>query len=249
MSPSHAPSPRTGSANPARLLTLSLLALTAIGCGDREKDSGEPTCSPVAEIPYDGIDQDCDGTDLTDADGDGHDATAMGGDDCDDADASVHPDATETWYDGIDSDCSGGSDDDADGDGHDAPLDCDDTDASIHPDATETWYDGIDQDCDGSIDEPDAYACPDGTGDYLTIQEAVDGAPDGGTVVICPGTYTEEVVIEDRVLTIQGGGEAPGDVIIDASAGGPGFLVTGEGAEVDIRWVGIVGDELTDQRA
>lgn len=69
-----------------------------------------------------------------DADADGFDASA----DCDDADASVHPGATETWYDGVNQDCTGASDYDQDGDGVEAAdhggADCDDTDpASSHP--------------------------------------------------------------------------------------------------------------------
>jgi hypothetical protein len=60
------------------------------------------------ELPYDGVDNDCDGKDLTDVDGDGHDATVAGGEDCDDADASVSPGATETWANGVtDNDCDG----------------------------------------------------------------------------------------------------------------------------------------------
>ena len=43
----------------------------------------------------------------TDADGDGHDALSAGGDDCDDADASVYPGASDAWYDGVDSNCEG----------------------------------------------------------------------------------------------------------------------------------------------
>src|SRR5947209_5130203 len=37
------------------------------------------------------------------------------------------------------------------------------------------------------------YSCA--TANYSTIQSAVDAAPAGGTVIVCPGTYTEDVVI------------------------------------------------------
>jgi len=118
-------------------------------------DDGAATVYPGApETPYDGIDQDCDGSDLADVDGDGADAVAVGGDDCDDGDAAIGPDATETPYDGIDQDCSGADLTDVDGDGYDAVEaggdDCDDTQASAHPGGVEIAYDGIDQDCDGA---------------------------------------------------------------------------------------------------
>ena len=55
----------------------------------------------LLEIPNDGIDQDCDGSDLiviVDNDGDGFDDIV----DCDDGDASVYPGASEdTDKDGI----------------------------------------------------------------------------------------------------------------------------------------------------
>ncbi len=105
----------------------------------------------ATEIPYDGIDQDCDGSDLTDVDGDGHDAEVVGGDDCNDNDASIYPGAAEIPYDGIDQDCSGSDLTDVDLDGYSIDGgDCNDNDASIYPGATEIPYDGIDQDCDGS---------------------------------------------------------------------------------------------------
>ena len=60
-----------------------------------------------SEIPYDGVDQDCDGSDLTDQDLDGYDASSAGGGDCDDEDAETHPDISEECDGGFDRDCDG----------------------------------------------------------------------------------------------------------------------------------------------
>ncbi|MFB5620300.1 MAG: MopE-related protein [Nitrosopumilus sp.] len=60
----------------------------------------------ASEIPYDGIDQDCDGFDLIDVDGDTYDGGA-GGLDCNDNDAGINPGAAEIIGDGIDQDCDG----------------------------------------------------------------------------------------------------------------------------------------------
>jgi hypothetical protein len=150
----------------------------------------------AAEVVGDGVDSNCDGFELcyVDADGDGFAAGDLtiaspdaactsvgeaGADaprgDCDDADASINPDATEVVADGIDSDCDGleqcladldddgytdasgatvGSDDsDCDDPGEglesDPATDCDDSAASAYPGATEIVADGTDQDCDG----------------------------------------------------------------------------------------------------
>ncbi len=112
-----------------------------------------------------------------DLDGDGFPDAALGGDDCDDADATVFPGAVESCND-VDDDCDGTVDDDAadaslwyadaDGDGYgdggataacDPPADhaaldgdCDDGDPAVNPGAPEQCETGVDEDCDGEID-------------------------------------------------------------------------------------------------
>ena len=136
-------------------------------------DDGDASVSPGAtETWYDGVDSDCSGDGDFDVDGDGFDATAYGGEDCNDDDAAVNPDATsDTCYDGVDTDCDGWSDYDCDRDGFDMDLegglDCDDDDATINPLASDTPGDGIDSDCDGAPEFDD-----DGDG--------YDGVEDGG---------------------------------------------------------------------
>ncbi len=88
----------------------------------------------------------------TDADGDGHAHVDAGGDDCDDADPTTHPDAPDACYDGVDADCAANDDFDCDGDGWTRDDDCDDDDATIHPDAAERTNDA-DDNCDGRVDE------------------------------------------------------------------------------------------------
>jgi len=79
-------------------------------CGGRDCNDADPAVNPnVPEVPYDGIDNDCQDGDLDDIDGDGF-SGASDGRDCDDADAAVNPDAEELCSDGIDNNCDGGVD-------------------------------------------------------------------------------------------------------------------------------------------
>ena len=170
-----------------------------------ECDDTDDTVYPGArEYPGDLIDQDCDGVDTCylDVDNDGYRpdgiATVLGGSvtcdgsgealasdpngDCDDADSSIHPDATEGAGDEIDSDCDGTESclADADNDGYSDEAgsvvassdvdcadageasarlpagDCDESSDLIHPGAPETdCTDTTDYNCDGSVGRVD----------------------------------------------------------------------------------------------
>ncbi|MEC8425274.1 MAG: putative metal-binding motif-containing protein, partial [Myxococcota bacterium] len=138
---------------------------------------------------------------LSDADSDGYPT----GEDCDDADASTHPGATEVC-DGVDNDCDAEIDEDvldafymdADEDGYGDPgavveacdpppgyaltgTDCDDRDPDAYPSAPERCNEA-DDDCDGEIDEDvlDVWFADgdgDGFGDAATSYDSCDPPP------------------------------------------------------------------------
>ncbi len=116
-------------------------------------DDADPTRHPLAEeVPYDGIDQDCDGDDLVDQDGDGVAGIAF---------ASWQPTATAAWPSAVSVDA----------------VDCLDDDAipgvdpaSVYPpgegrpELVDAPYDGVDTDCarDNDFDiDADGYLVSD----------------------------------------------------------------------------------------
>ncbi len=65
----------------------------------------------------------------------------------------------------------------------------------------------------------------DGSGDYRTVQAAVDAAPAAGAVIdIAPGLYYERLRIEKPSITFKGLGKSPADTILsyDLSSGTAG---------------------------
>jgi polygalacturonase len=69
------------------------------------------------------------------------------------------------------------------------------------------------------------YVAADGTGDFSSVQQAVDAAPgDGATIRIAPGMYRESVSIGKPNLRLLGSGKDPSQTVIvfDKSAGTSG---------------------------
>ncbi len=196
-------------------------------------DTDSSTYPGATEVPYDGIDQDCNGLDLSDLDGDGHTPPAAGGDDCDDEDPGVYPGAPEVPYDHVDQDCDGSDLADVDGDGAlggDYGVDCDDNDPGRAPTIEEIPYDGIDQDCDG-IDLTDV----DGDGqdgeqaggqdcndEDASIFFGAQDVPYDGVDQDCDGTDPTDVD-GDGYIAVQAGGDDCDDDDANTYPGSPEF--------------------------
>lgn len=103
--------------------------------------------------------------DCPDEDKDGYTRQDCGGEDCDDADASIGPDAEDLPNDGIDQNCDGvdfTQNCDQDKDGYESLVcggdDCNDLDPNVYVGAPDPTGDGLDQDCSGDgICEPTVW--------------------------------------------------------------------------------------------
>ncbi len=177
-----------------------------------------------------------------DEDGDGHDAAACGGDDCDDTDPGRHPQAAEVCDAAHrDEDCDpttfGARDADSDSyvdaaccnvDGAGTMHcgdDCDDARSTRHPDLPEVCND-IDDDCDVAIDEGVLVACwTDNDGDTYAPSSATTSM-----ACTCPARTTARM--PDATSTDCN------DTLPDVSPGSP--EICGNGRDDDC-------DTLTDE--
>jgi polygalacturonase len=69
------------------------------------------------------------------------------------------------------------------------------------------------------------YVAADGTGEYSSIQKALDAAPStGGLIVVAPGTYREVITVDKPHIELRGSASDPSKTVIinDLSAGTSG---------------------------
>ncbi len=82
-----------------------------------------------------------------------------------------------------------------------------------------------------------------GAGGYATIQAAVDAAPAGATILVAPGTYTENVVIDKAVNLLSIEGRDSTQIVGTFGAGGQGTVTVLPG--VDGVRIGATGQGFT----
>jgi len=234
-------------------------------------DDTNPLAYPDADEICNDVDDDCDGlvdyfavdetTWYEDADNDGYGIAfgeqlvqcdpepgfADNDQDCDDNDATIHPDADE-YCNGVDDDCDGDLDDDAvdapawfedlDLDGYGAgsavwdckqpsgfvgtDTDCDDDDDTQFPGADEVCNDE-DDDCDGAID--DGHRVP---SDYSSIQDAIDDVEDASLICVASGTWSEDLEYTGKAVRVHGT-EGSDRTFLDGSGGGSVVTLDADG--------------------
>ena len=187
--------------------------------------------------------------------------TDVGGD-CDDEDETIHPGADELCN-RTDNNCDGIKDNDpidtttffidADLDGYgadDATIqacsmpagysdnddDCNDSNPRTSPGADEIACDGVDNDCDGRTD---ADVVP---RDHDSLQAAIDTLEDGSEICLSSGTYSEQIDLTGRSLTITGQ-DGPRSTRFQIGSTWPQVTV-GTGANVTIQDISLQGPEL-----
>jgi hypothetical protein len=228
------------------MAALLFLAACADG-GDKPdpEETGEVEDTDVADTDTDTDTDTPDDTDTapppTDADGDGYGTEAEGGDDCNDADATIHPSAEEVCEDGLDADCDGI-------DGRcGAWASGDIADLADVTFAGERAGDAAGR----TVQLADMNA--DGLDDMLVTAPSAD---EGATYVAFAPFAEGELSLADADARIEGPyapysfavGDADGDGIADLLMGSPGVAYSSLGQEV-LLFVGPIMGNLTEEDA
>jgi predicted outer membrane repeat protein len=101
---------------------------------------------------------------------------------------------------------------DRDGDGWTPDEgDCNDNDAGVYPEAPEDACDGVDSNCDGVVEAAMVGGLP-----YDDLQDAIDGCPSGGKVLVCPGIHYGGFHVSDD-LTLEGYTDDPKASVLDGA--------------------------------
>jgi hypothetical protein len=230
-----------GSGNPSDD-TIACTAPEGYVDDDLDCDDTNGTVHPGATDGCNGLDDDCDGAKdespsvawFIDGDSDGfgggepyYSCTRPGleyttaGDDCNDANAQVNPDAAVVC-EPVDNNCDGLLDNaDADDDGFPGCLECDDASKDVFPGANESCN-GADDDCDGTVDED----ATDATKWYADADADTHGDP--------------EASLTSCATTLPGYATADDDCDDGDSAIHPGAAETCDGIDQDCD-----GDEST----
>ncbi|MFK7929722.1 MAG: MopE-related protein [Myxococcota bacterium] len=222
-----------------RHLALALtLSLAACGTADEDGagyddfedcDDDNADIHPGAtEVPYTGIDEDCDAaTPDDDLDRDG----SPNAEDCDDNDAARRPGIPEVPYNGIDEDCDESTfDDDLDQDGFLKAQDCDDDEVAVNPDAAEICND-IDDDCNDLVDDEPT----DGQTFYTDADNDGFGDPESPVIAcaIAEGLSLTNDDCDDTSDTVYPGADEIPDDTIDQDCDGEDAQSTIRVGQVD----------------
>jgi len=185
---------------------------------DGDCDDSDPDVYPgMDEIPYDGVDNDCDETTLDDdLDRDGFSLEAG---DCDDTNGSIHPEAEDSVCDNIDQNCDGIPDDGWDSD------QLEPNDSWSGDESASNYYGEYGNVLTGQLPAPmefESYLFPEGDeddfalfmvgGSLLSIfdvghQVSVSNIPVGNTVKILVDYYTGNGLFVETIAdeTLQAG--------------------------------------------
>jgi MYXO-CTERM domain-containing protein len=79
-----------------------------------------------------------------------------------------------------------------------------------------------------------------GAGDHATLQEAIDASESGDTIMVMPGTYTENILVEGKSVNIQGEEETSRDTTILVGTG-DGTVATLAGGAVNFQNLTVSG--------